>query len=161
MNSTIPLMAVILGVAYSMMAKKGLTKEQLEMIESRMVLENVRKIRENDGKPKVESFVDAPAQSHSFGAYLPDIPAGALKISDTISVMSLQKPAVEKKDIKLLEVGESKKALPQPTSVPLADIPSNSLDDGTEAAVNISNIETQDLLKMSSSNLGLTGAFVG
>lgn len=132
MNSTIPLIAVALVVALSMMPKKGLSFKQLEFLAERMALDEVIRIRKDDGKPKVESFVDAPATPSSHDVP-PDNSKGALRIPDEIPSMTLEKHVEKKFD--------DKKAIPRPSVVPLGDIPDNSLDDGTESAVNIGNAD--------------------
>jgi hypothetical protein len=130
-----------------MMPRKGLSVKQLEFLTDRMALDEVIRIRLNDGKPKVESFVDAPATPSSHDVP-PDNSKGALRIPDEIPSMTLEKHVGKEFDDKKAKPRPSvvpfddKKAMPRPSAVPQADIPGNSLDDGTESAVNIGNVDS-------------------
>ena len=137
MNSTIPLIAVALVVGYSIMPRKGFSAKELEFLADRRALDEVIRIRKDDGKPKVESFVDAPATPSSHDVP-PDNSKGALRIPDETPSMTLEKHVGKKFD--------DTKAIPRPSVVPLADIPENLLDDGTESAVNIGNLDVQTLM---------------
>lgn len=156
MNSTIPLIAVALVVGLSMMPKKGLSFKELEFLADRMALDKVIRIRKEDGKPKVESFVDAPATPPSHDVP-PDNSKGALRIPDKTPSMTLEKHEGKKEKHEGKKFDDTK-PIPRPSVVPLADIPENSLDDGTESAMNIWNA---DIFSFSKKLIGLVGGEIG